>query len=97
MYSLQHRYFTAFRVPSVLSTHSSWNTQIPLVCTPIRQKSNKRNRGIRQEESDDEDENESDLSEFKEGDKSDRSLAQIKVQTLRLDAVIKTGLGFSKK
>lgn len=95
MYLLQHRYLAAFRRPAVLSTQYTWSTQSPAVYTPIRQKSNKKNRGIRPEESDDEDEDDSDLGEFK--DKLDKSLAQIKVQTLRLDTVIKAGLGFSKR
>lgn len=66
-----------------------------IVYTPVRSKYNK--KSSKQDDSDD-DEDATDLNEFKEGDKSaDRNLAQIKIQTLRLDAVIKAGLGLSKK
>lgn len=43
------------------------------------------------------DEDDDDMAEFREGNKSDKSLAQIKVQSMRLDALIKSGLGISRK
>lgn len=75
-----------------------------VVYTSIRFKSNKKNRNVNRSNEDDENEEDSDdekvsnLDEFRQGDKaSDRNLSEIKVQTLRLDTVIKAGLGFSKK
>lgn len=98
MHLLRNQYSAAIRVPTCLSSLSMCKTQSAVVYTSIREKSNKKNRGIRPPESDDEDEDdEAGMNEFKEGNKSDRHLSQIKVQTLRLDAVIKAGLGFSKR
>lgn len=65
---------------------------------PIRHKSNKKKASSHNKEDidDDDDDDASNLNDFREGD-SDRNLAQIKVPTLRLDTVIKAGLGFTKK
>lgn len=78
-----------------------------VVHTPIRFKSNKKNRKLNrnhkgdeddEDDKDDSDDERSNLDEFRQGDSSsDRNLTEIKVQTLRLDTVIKAGLGFSKK
>lgn len=73
-----------------------------LVYTPVRFKSNKRNRNKGSSKNDDDsdnedDDNESNLDDYREGDASDRNLARIKVQTLRLDTVIKAGLGIPKR
>lgn len=89
------------RFAALTSTQNPYNALNPIVYNPVRFKKNK--RSIRKTEEKDEevesdDENfESDLNEFKEGDKSDKNLAQVKVQTLRLDTVVKAGLGISKR
>lgn len=90
-------------IQSRLSTNNSCFALSPVVYNPVRFKKNKRHsqkdddEREKDEDSDAEDDS-SDLSEFKEGDKSsDRNLAQVKVQTLRLDSVIKAGLGLSKR
>lgn len=91
-------------IPARTSTNNSCFALSPVVYNPVRFKKNKRNsqkdddeEQQKDEDSDAEDDS-SDLSEFKEGDKSaDRNLAQVKVQTLRLDSVIKAGLGLPKR
>lgn len=69
------------------------------VYMPVRFKS-KRMQSNKKQSSDgyssDED-NTSALDEFKEGNKSDKNLAQIKVNSMRIDGVIKTGLSISRK
>lgn len=83
---------------TVISTQNVYSVLQPVDFVPIRHKSNKKKASSKdEEESDSDDDNDDDLDDFREGDKSDRSLSQIKVQTLRLDTVIKAGLGFSKK
>lgn len=91
--------FYALQFPYTLAYSSN-----QIVHTSVRFKSNKRNKRTNRNDSDEEDDEDSDderksnLDEFRDGDKSaDRNLAEVKVQTLRLDTVIKAGLGFSKK
>lgn len=85
------------------SAHNQCCALKPIVYNPVRFKKNKRNsrndeqEQHEEEEASDDEDNEADLKEFKEGDKSDRNLAQVKVQTLRLDTVIKAGLGLPKR
>lgn len=76
-----------------------------VACTPIRFKSSKKNSkrnrtddGVGEKEEEDSDDERSNLDEFRQGDTvSDRNLTEVKVQTLRLDTVIKAGLGLSKR
>lgn len=90
-------------VTNLMSIQKSCNAS-PLVTTSIRFKSNKRNRRAKGQDNKDEEENDNDdvddrsgLNEFKIGDKSDRNLAQIKIGTLRVDAIIKVGLGIPRR
>lgn len=92
-----------YRLGALQTSYDAGRSSNQIVYTTIRFKSNKKNRRLNRNDSDEEDEEESDdeqskLDEFRHGDKtSDRNLTEIKVQTLRLDTVIKSGLGFSKK
>lgn len=91
-------------IRSCLSTNNPCFPVSPVVYNSVRFKKNKRNsqedddeEEQKNEDSDAEDDS-ADLSDFREGYKSsDRNLAQVKVRTLRLDAVIKAGLGLSKR
>lgn len=91
------------RLGSLQTAYEVGSSSNQVVYTSIRFKSNKKNRNVNRKDEDDENEEDSDdeeskLDEFRQGDKaSDRNLTEIKVQTLRLDTVIKSGLGFSKK
>lgn len=92
-----------YRLGALQAACDSGSCPNQILHTSIRCKSNKKNRRSNRNESDEEDDEDSDgekskLDEFRQGDKaSDRNLTEIKVQTLRLDTVIKFGLGFSKK
>lgn len=78
------------------STQSVYKRLNTIVYTPKRQKYDRKNPTSSNDESDDDqDDDDNNLDEFREG-KTDR-VTQIKVQTLRLDSVIKAGLGLSKK
>lgn len=91
------------RLSGLQTAYNSGSSSNQIIYTSIRFKSNKKNRKLNRNDGDGEEEEDSDneqsnLDEFRQGDKSsDRNLAEIKVQTLRLDTVIKSGLGFSKK
>lgn len=90
------------RITAPIESTFNNNTQ---VYTPVRFKSNKKNRNkgsSKAKDGDDDsdgadDDDISDPNEFREGDASDRSLAKVKVQTLRLDTIIKAGLGIPKR
>lgn len=96
-----------YRLGALQTTYDSGNSSNQIVITSIRFKSNKKNRKLNRNDKDDDDDEEdkddsddehSNLDKFRQGDKaSDRNLTEVKVQTLRLDTVIKGGLGFSKK
>lgn len=92
-----------YRLGALQTAYGSGSSSNQILYTSVRFKSNKKNRNVNRSDEDDENEAESDddeskLDEFRQGDKvSDRNLTEIKVQTLRLDTVIKSGLGFSKK
>lgn len=79
---------------SLASSQNVHRTLNAIVYTPIRLKYDRKNPNSN-EDSDDENDDNDNLDEFRDG-KSDR-VSQIKVQTLRLDSVIKAGLGMSKK
>lgn len=79
---------------SLALTQNVHRTLNSIVYTPIRLKYDRKNPNSNQDSDDENDDNDN-LDEFRDG-KSDR-VSQIKVQTLRLDAVIKAGLGMSKK
>lgn len=68
-----------------------------IVYNPVRFRSKGKQSNKNNNENSDDESDDYDSSEFKEGDKSDRNLTRIKVQTLRLDTVIKAGLGISKR
>ncbi|XP_055324800.1 uncharacterized protein LOC129579147 [Sitodiplosis mosellana] len=88
------------RVATLTSIQNPCSALSPIVYNPVRFKKNKRSSNRDEEEKDedsDAEDGDGDLSEFKEGDKSDRHLAQVKVQTLRLDTVVKAGLGLPKR
>lgn len=97
----QMHLLTNQRLAALASIQKPCNALNSIVYNSVRFKKNKRSirKTEEKDEEDDSDEEnfESDLSEFKEGDKSDRNLAQVKVQTLRLDTVVKAGLGISKR
>lgn len=95
------------RLGSLQTAYDSGNSSNQIIYTSIRFKSNKKNRKLNRNEKDgddddedkeDSDDEQSNLDKYRQGDKSsDRNLTEIKVQTLRLDTVIKAGLGISKK
>lgn len=105
LYCIQNRPFSigncrvnAFTVPQ----NNVCNRMNPIICTSIRLKSNKRNRKQRNANDDEDEESDDDddsmgMDSFREGNSSDRNLVKVKVQTLRLDTVIKAGLGYTKK
>lgn len=95
--------FGLHRLSGLQLPYESGGSSNQIVYTSIRFKSNKKNKNAKRNETDDESDEESDdeksnLDEFREGDKAaDRNLMELKVQTLRLDTVLKAGLGLSKK
>lgn len=104
----EHLPLVGLRHLNALQTiHNSRESVNQAVYTPVRFKSSKKNRKLNRNAADDDDDGneeedsddeQSSFDEFRQGDKaSDRNLVEIKVQTLRLDTVIKAGLGFSKK
>lgn len=100
---MNNQYSIGSRLSNVISLQNSCSglNHCERVNTSVRYKSNKRNRRDKEQDNEndeeDDDDDSSDINEFKDGDKSDRNLAQLKIQTLRLDTVIKAGLGISKR
>lgn len=92
------------RLAAPTSTQHPCYVLKPIVYNPVRFKKNKRSRNKTEQQEDEEDENsdedddddKSDLNKYKEGGQSDRSLTKVKVQTLRLDTVMKAGFGMPK-
>ncbi|XP_031620909.1 uncharacterized protein LOC116339272 [Contarinia nasturtii] len=97
----QHFSIVTSRLLALNSSQNACIASSPFIFNQVRFKSNKRNR--RKKDSDDEasddeaiENQDKGLSDFKEGDGSDRILARVKTQTLRLDSVIKAALGTPK-
>lgn len=86
---------TDSRLTALASVQNACNALNSVDYIPVRLKYDK--KSSKHDDDEDSDEDESNLDEFRDGDKSDRNLATIKVQTLRLDTVIKAGLGYTKK
>lgn len=87
-----------WRTKAVPFQHGLLN--LSLQHTSVRCKSKKagRTRNEREVESDDEDDDDNnDANDFREGNKGDKQIKKLKLNSLRLDAIIASGTNISKK